>query len=163
MKKTLIGALVVTVLLSSCLKSVDPPVCDPTYNPCAVVAPAGEIASVENYLSSKGITDATKHCSGMYYKIDTSGSGETADLCSQVTFNYKGELTDGTVFQETTSPVTLDLGGLIGGFRNGIPLIKPGGRIYLYIPPSLGYGSQAVGNIPANSILIFRVDLVAVN
>ena len=44
----------------------------------------------------------------------------------------------------------------------GIPMIKPGGKIKLYCPPSLAYGNQANGTIPANSILIFEVELVGV-
>ncbi|MEY3433469.1 MAG: hypothetical protein RL131_1405, partial [Bacteroidota bacterium] len=43
----------------------------------------------------------------------------------------------------------------------GLPLINAGGKIKLYLPPSLGYGSRAVGSIPANSVLIFEITLVA--
>ena len=163
MKKIVFGALVVMVVFSSCLKSVDPPVCNASdYNPCGYVAPANEITAVENYLDTSGITGATKHCSGVYYKIDAPGSGATPDICSYISFKYRGSLTNGNVFQEVANPIESDLAGLIGGFRNGIPLIKAGGRITLYIPPSLGYGNQAQGNIPPNSILIFQVDLVGV-
>jgi FKBP-type peptidyl-prolyl cis-trans isomerase len=48
------------------------------------------------------------------------------------------------------------------GWQYGLPLIKPGGKILLYLPPSLGYGSSPVGTIPANSVLIFEVQLVSV-
>ena len=51
------------------------------------------------------------------------------------------------------------LNGVIPGWTDGIPLIKQGGRIHLYIPPSLGYGNRAVESIPANSILLFDVTL----
>ena len=50
---------------------------------------------------------------------------------------------------------------LLAGGRHS--LIAPGGSITLYLPPSLAYGSTAVGSIPANSILVFTIDLLAVN
>jgi FKBP-type peptidyl-prolyl cis-trans isomerase FkpA len=68
--------------------------------------------------------------------------------------------------QETNQLYTL--GGLIAGWQQGLPLISKGGVIKLYIPPSLGYGNTAQdgknGNvaIPANSILIFNIDLINV-
>ena len=48
------------------------------------------------------------------------------------------------------------------GWQYGIPLVKAGGRIMLYLPPSLGYGAQTVGSIPANSVLIFDITLQSV-
>ena len=164
MKKILIGSLTAIVLCGSCLKNYDnQPVCDASYDPCAVVAPAGEVVTVESYLSAKGITDAVKHCSGLYYKIDSAGSGKTPGICSTVYVRYKGQLTNDTVFEDQSSgAVGFSLERLIKGFKNGIPLIKEGGGIHLYIPPTLAYGSQQVGSIPPNSILIFQINLVAV-
>jgi len=60
------------------------------------------------------------------------------------------------------------LGGLLPGWKQGLPLISKGGQIELYVPPSLGYGSTPQydnsGNllVPANSILIYNIDLVNV-
>ncbi|HAD33478.1 MAG TPA: FKBP-type peptidylprolyl isomerase, partial [Chitinophagaceae bacterium] len=56
--------------------------------------------------------------------------------------------------------VSFGLDGLIVGWQEGIPLIGAGGKIKLYLPPSLAYGSNANGNIPANSSLIFDIDLL---
>ena len=76
---------------------------------------------------------------------------------------YKGYLTNGTCFDSTkTSLPTFTLGQLIVGWQKGIPLIKAGGAIRLFIPPSMGYGSNTVGPIPANSNLIFEIKLVDV-
>jgi FKBP-type peptidyl-prolyl cis-trans isomerase FkpA len=162
----LISALAILSFLSSCLKSPDTSyMC--TYAPCNLVAPASEVQAVQDYITSNSIT-ATKHCSGMFYRIETDGSGKTADVCSGISVRYKGMLTNGSVFDEHNMPVNFNLSELIIGWKNGIPLIKPGGRILLYIPPSLGYGSQVVydgnGNpvVPGNSILIFEIDLVGV-
>ena len=132
------------------------------YDACAFAAPASEVTQLEAYLSSASITTATKHCSGMYYIIDAAGSGATANVCNTVAVKYKGQLTNGTIFDQSATPVSFQLNGLIEAWKKGIPLIKPGGKIRLYCPPSLAYGNQAAGTIPANSILIFEVELTNV-
>ena len=55
------------------------------------------------------------------------------------------------------------LSQVVVGWQQGIPLIAPGGNITLYLPPSLAYGPQAQTGIPANSILIFKIDLLGIN
>ena len=137
------------------------------YDACAVAAPAFEVTQLEAYLASATIA-AAKHCSGMYYTIDAAGSGATATICSAVSVKYKGQLTNRTIFDQSTTPVSFQLNGLIEAWKKGIPLIKPGGKVKLYCPPSLAYGNQDVrdgsGNvvIPANSILVFEVELAGV-
>lgn len=137
------------------------------YDACAIAAPASEVTQLEAYLSSAAIT-ATKHCSGMYYSIDAAGSGTAPTICSGVSVKYKGQLTNGTVFDQSTAPVSFQLNVLIESWKKGIQLIKSGGKIKLYCPPSLAYGSQEIrdgsGNviIPANSILVFEVELTGV-
>jgi FKBP-type peptidyl-prolyl cis-trans isomerase FkpA len=70
-------------------------------------------------------------------------------------------LTNETVFDGTSStPARFTLNQLISGWQLGVPLIKKGGRLILYLPPSLAYGSRASGPIPANSVLIFEITLV---
>jgi FKBP-type peptidyl-prolyl cis-trans isomerase FkpA len=159
MKKITTLFLFSIVLLGACSKDEDQP-CG--YSESMVVAPQSEINAVQAYLGTNGIA-ATQHPSGLFYVIETSGAGATAGLCNAVTVNYVGKLTNGTIFDQTTgSPATFTLGQLIIGWQKGLPLIKPGGKIKLYIPPTLGYGPNANGPIPANSILIFEMELVAV-
>ena len=153
------------ILLSSCSKNTDD-MC--SYDACAFAAPASEVTLLEAYLASATIT-ATKHCSGMYYTIDAAGTGAAATICSTVSVKYKGQLTTGAVFDESTTPVSFQLNGLIEAWKKGIPLIKAGGKIKLYCPPSLAYGSQVIRDpvtgdtvIPPNSILIFEVELTSV-
>ena len=150
------------ILFSSCSKKMD----ECKYDACAIAAPASEVTELEAYLSSASIT-ATKHCSGMYYTIDAAGSGASATACSTVGVTYKGQLTNGSVFDQRSTSFQLDQ--VIEAWTKGVPLIKTGGKIKLYCPPSLAYGSQVVrdpvtGNtvIPANSILIFEVELTGV-
>lgn len=124
-------------------------------------APQSEVTALKQYIDSSGIK-ATADDRGFYYTIDAPGSGAKPTLCSKVTVNYQGMLTDGSTF-ETASDVSFGLSGLITGWQQGIPLISPGGSITLYLPPSLAYGSQATSGIPANSILIFKIDLTRIN
>lgn len=160
MKKFLFSTLLMTIMLSGCFKDPATPAC--TFDACAQVAPASEIQQVQTYLTNNNIT-AVQHCSGLFYKIEIAGTGKMATPCSMIAVKYEGKLTNGNTFDsQTTNPVTFNLASLITGWKIGLPLLKEGGKIKLYIPPSLGYGSQANGPIPANSVLIFEIDLVAV-
>src|SRR4051812_49133275 len=158
MFRNLILGILVISSFSGCMKNQKADVASCNYDPCSLKAPASEIAAVQNYLTANNIT-ATQHCSGLFYVIDQPGTGSSAQVCSVITVTYEGKLTNGTVFDSANSPVTFNLSQTIPGWKNGIPLIKSGGRIYLYVPPSLAYGNQAAGSIPPNSILIFRVEL----
>ncbi|HZH99925.1 MAG TPA: FKBP-type peptidyl-prolyl cis-trans isomerase [Flavisolibacter sp.] len=115
-------------------------------------------------MNSQSIT-AEQHCSGLFYIIDAAGSGGTPTICDYIVAKYKGNFTNGNVFDQGQFSSPIQLNNLIAGWKNGIPLIKKGGKIRLFIPPSLGYGSQAYPStsnpvIPANSILIFEVELL---
>ena len=105
------------------------------------------------------------------------GTGATLEPGDTVTMSYVGALQDGTVFDSTDAhggtPLTLvvaadgslhtqDGGGLIPGWSQGVAGMKEGGQRVLIIPPSLGYGAQAYGPIPANSTLIFEINLLKV-
>lgn len=120
--------------------------------------------TIEQYLTRSNLmSSVTKDPRGFYYQIMTPGTGATPVLTSKVTVFYKGSLTNGNIFDQTNaSPVTFGLNQLILGWQYGIPLVKAGGRIMLYLPPSLGYGSQSMGQIPANSALIFDITLQGV-
>ncbi len=163
MIKNILAACFIWLTFSGCLKSPPQPAnqCNPNYDPCQLKAPASEIQAVKDYLTATGIT-ATQHCSGLFYNIDVMGTGASPNVCSNILVTYEGKLTNGNVFDSRSTPLSLNLSSVILGWTIGIPLIKAGGRIYLYIPPTLAYGSASASGIPANSILIFRVDLVSV-
>jgi len=163
MRKLLLCLLVVVLLTPSCFKADNG--CSFTDN--NIVAPASEQADVESYLSANGITTAQKHSAGFYYAIINPGAGAKPNLCSIINVAYTGTLTSGAVFDQQQA-LSFQLGSLIEGWRKGLPLIQKGGTIMLYLPPSLGYGnadvknSQGVVVVPANSILIFEVNLLDV-
>lgn len=150
LKKFLFGLLLVGAI-TGCSKDDG---CN--VDPCDVQAPPSEVQAVEAYLASQNITNAIKHCSGLYYIIDTAGTGSTISPCNSVTATYVGTLTNGTQFDARQASFSLT--GVIRGWTVGVPLVKEGGTIRLFIPPSLGYGNQAAGStIPPNSILLFTV------
>lgn len=161
MRTKLLLILVFSVTLLSCNKSKSNGSCGATLS--TAVAPASEIAAVQAYITNNNIT-ATQHSSGLFYSISAPGTGTVAlTACSAVTVKYTGRLTDGNIFDSSLpNSITFALGNLISGWQIGIPLIKTGGSITLYLPPSLGYGSRATQSIPANSILIFNIELVNV-
>lgn len=94
------------------------------------------------------------------------GSGEPVKAGATVTAHYTGALaTNGTIFQsskDTGQPFTSPLSGLIKGWQDGIPGMKPGGVRRLLIPAAQAYGSQSQPGIPANSDLVFDIELVSV-
>lgn len=95
------------------------------------------------------------------------GTGAEAVSGTVVTVNYVGRLENGQVFDASANhgqPFSFVLGAgmVIEGWEQGIAGMKVGGTRALVIPPELGYGAQAVGPIPANSTLIFEVELLDV-
>ncbi len=154
---TVITCLIIVFTLA-CKKTGSTSTC--SYDACAYPAPDSEIAKIQTYLDTSKITTAVKHCSGIYYQMLTEGTGGSPTPCSSVLINYKGYLTNKTVFDSSSSPVSFNLMSLIDGWKRGVPLAKRGGKIRLFIPPSLGYGPNAYGPIPGKSILIFDIELL---
>lgn len=113
---------------------------------------------IQDYLKENNIT-AEKHSSGLYYRIISEGDGKHPNSTSTVLANYKGYLLDGTVFDQGAG-IEFSLTRVIQGWQIGIPLIEKGGSAQLFIPSYYGYGIQAQGAIPRNSVLIFDVDLL---
>lgn len=128
---------------------------------CMPVKPEAEEPQILTYTASDSIP-AAKHSSGIYYEIINPGSGAAPSQNSNVTVTYIGKLLNGTVFDKSTSPVSFNLADVIEGWQIGIPLIKKGGRIKLFIPSAYGYGCNGSGSIPPNSVLFFDVSLLNV-
>lgn len=117
---------------------------------------------IRNYLIQNGL-EATRTNSGLYYLISEQGNGPFPTLDSRVRVVYKGYLLDGTVFDETDpAGLEFDMRGIIAGWQEGLTYFREGGKGKLFVPSKLAYGSQSVGNIPANSVLIFDIFLLKV-
>lgn len=111
------------------------------------------------------LDDFTRTSSGLYYRDIVVGTGTRAAIGTLVSVRYKGSLTNGTVFDSggpSRQPVefTIGQGGLIPGFEEGTFDMRVGGTRQIIIPPHLGYGSQPRTGIPANSILVFTLELL---
>ena len=118
---------------------------------------------MQAYISEKGIEGMLKTESGMYMKIEEAGNDEKPDLGSYLTLNYEGYLMDGSSFDGTGgNPTTFPfpVANLIKGWQEGIPQFGKGGKGKLIIPPYLGYGARETADIPANSILIFDMEII---
>ena len=96
------------------------------------------------------------------------GTGATPTTNQTVTVQYTGILFNGFKFdssRDRNQPFTFQIGTgqVIQGWDEGISTMRVGGRRQLIIPAALAYGSQAVGTIPANSNLIFDVELLRIS
>jgi peptidylprolyl isomerase/FKBP-type peptidyl-prolyl cis-trans isomerase FkpA len=126
--------------------------------------------------SNKNMEPTTNTTSGapvaeLKIEDEVVGTGTEAKAGDNVTVQYVGSLTNGQVFDasrnhgNTGFTFALGAGQVIKGWDMGVEGMKEGGKRKLTIPSSLAYGSQDVGNglIPANSTLIFEVELVKVS
>ncbi|MFK8043877.1 MAG: FKBP-type peptidyl-prolyl cis-trans isomerase [Crocinitomicaceae bacterium] len=117
---------------------------------------------ITKYIEDNSL-DAKGTGSGLYYVIDSQGTGSQPNITSDVTVAYKGYLTDGTVFDQSDSTgAKFPLSNLIEGWKEGLPFFKEGGNGKLLIPSVLGYGPQGSGNIPKNAVIIFDIALLKV-
>jgi len=125
--------------------------------------PIGTLDTTPPSPSANAVTTA----SGLIYEDLQVGDGATAKAGDTVSVNYTGWLEDGTKFDSSLDrgqpfDFTLGAGQVIAGWDEGVAGMQVNGTRLLVIPPSLGYGSTANGSIPANSTLIFEVQLVAI-
>ena len=97
----------------------------------------------------------------------TVGQGKTVEKTDTVVVHYVGFLANGSKFDDSKArgapfEVALGQGLLIRGFEEGVLGMKVGGVRRITVPPELGYGNQAVGPIPANSTLVFEVEVIEI-
>lgn len=128
-----------------------------------------DAALIDDYLKKNNIT-AQKSASGLNYVITIPGAGDNAKAGQSVTVNYTGTTLDGKKFDSNVDSsfnhvqpftFTLGQGQVIKGWDEGIALLKKGGKAKLFIPSNIAYGAQSPSPaIPANSVLIFEVEVV---
>lgn len=104
--------------------------------------------------------------SGLQIKEITKGTGPSPTDADVTLINYEGTLADGTPF-DANERVPMPVAGSIPGFSEALKRMQRGGKYQLWIPPELGYGAEEKTNpqtgevvIPANSLLVFNVELV---
>lgn len=104
--------------------------------------------------------------SGLQYLVLEEGKGKSPKATDTVLVHYKGNLLDGTEFDSSykrNEPISFPLNGVIPGWTEGVQLMKEGGKIRLFIPSNLAYGSRGAGGvIPPDSTLVFDIELLKV-
>ena len=114
-------------------------------------------------LAIDSLWDVQRTDSGLYYQVIEQGTGTNVGYGRSYPTLYHGTLTDGTVFDSAYhrgTPFDLDLARVIQGWQEGLPFIKPGGKLLLLIPSALAYGPGGQGAIPANAPLVFVLEVL---
>ena len=130
--------------------------------------PASALPTSKSSSASATLTPTTmKDVNKLVIEDIKVGTGEAALAGKKITVNYRGTLTNGTEFDSSYKrnepfSFTLGAGEVIQGWDQGFAGMKVGGKRKLMIPAAMGYGARATGAIPANSTLIFDVELLSV-
>ena len=122
---------------------------------------AGKLFLAENGRRPGVVTTS----SGLQYEVITEGTGAKPSANNTVRVHYEGTLINGTVFDSSYArgePIEFPLNGVIPGWTEGVQLMSEGSTYRLFIPSELGYGGYATAGIPANSALIFKVELISI-
>lgn len=116
------------------------------------------------YLEKNKAAEGVKSTeTGLQYKVQTEGSGVTPKDDDTVVVHYKGTLIDGTEFDSSykrNQPAEFPVKAVIPGWTEALKKMKKGAKWNLYIPPELAYGDRGRPGIPANSVLVFDVELI---
>lgn len=132
-----------------------------------ISAPQGQSEIDKNLILQYAIdnkADIRSTASGIYYIISDEGEGDIFPTNnSKITAHYHGTLLNGEIFDSSVDrdqPFNFQLGQVIKGWQEAIPMLRKGGKGKFFIPSELAYGKRAIGKIPANSVLIFDIELI---
>jgi FKBP-type peptidyl-prolyl cis-trans isomerase FkpA len=98
--------------------------------------------------------------SGLQYKALVPGKGAHPTDADVALINYEGKLLDGKTFDKSQQPTPMPVKGVVPGFSEALKLMNKGAKYRVWIPAKLGYGDKGAGPIPANSTLVFDIELV---
>ena len=107
-------------------------------------------------------SDVVATASGLKYKVLTPGQpggGHPTDS-DVALINYEGRLLSGETFDKPQQPTPMPVSGVVPGFAEALKTMTKGEKARFWIPPALGYGAEDKGPIPANSTLVFDVELI---
>ena len=127
---------------------------------------AEKIRKGEEFLAENAKKEGVKTTeSGLQYQVIRPAGDANAPRPgkdSVVKVFYKGSFLDGKVFDQNIGkePIEFPLNSVIPGWSEGVSLMQKGAKYRFWIPPELGYGDRPMGQIPANSVLVFEVELV---
>ena len=145
------------LLLQSCSKTADD-------SQQVALQLAIDTTIIHNYIVANNLTSVVQKdkSSGQYYIIDTLGTGSALYTNSTlVTVGYQGYiLGSSTAFAQTDQyHPSYTFGNMIKGWQYGLPHVKKGGTIRLFVPSGYAYGAyeQPLLGLPANAILYFKI------
>ena len=116
---------------------------------------------IQAYIKENNL-NVQKTSSGLYYIIESSGSGLFPTYNSTVTLGYKGYFLNGTTFDKNIN-ATLNVGRVVPGFGEALRLLKPGGSGTFILPSRLGYGNRGSQNIKPGDVIVFDINLISIN
>lgn len=161
-------SLFLAVLCFGC--SGSPQTTTPAPSPTETATPAASPAASPTASTAMGGSNEMKTVSsGLQYQDLVVGTGQKPGFNQKVRIAYVGKLQNGTTFDKGADDFKLGVGEVIKGWDQGIAggggveAMREGGKRKLIIPPNLGYGDKPMSIIPANSTLIFEVELLRVN
>lgn len=124
------------------------------------------LKAAEAFLSeNKKKIDIKETPTGLQYRALKEGDGEKPNADEKVKVHYVGRLIDGTKFDSSIDrgePAEFGLNQVIKGWTEGLQLMKVGSKYEFFIHPKIAYGSRPRPQIPANSLLIFEVELLEI-
>jgi peptidylprolyl isomerase len=122
-----------------------------------------DLLIIEDYAASQQLK-TRQTVSGLSYCITKTGKGPNTKPGDQLTLAYEGYLTDGTLFEASTQPFGFVLGSarVIQGWEEGLQFFNKGSEGVLIIPSQLAYGPIRTKNIPANTVLIFKIKVLEI-
>lgn len=120
-----------------------------------------EVSFIQSYVKDSIV--ATRHPSGIYYRINEQGTGKRPTWGSGVFVDYEGKLMENEERFDGRMGSSLNLSSVIQGWQIGLQEIGEGGNIDLFIPSTFGYGEAGRGSIPPNASLRFNINLISVS
>lgn len=130
------------------------------------IAAAAALEAQKTFLEANKTAEGVQTtASGLQYKVITEGNGAMPNDSSIVSVHYTGTLLDGTKFDSSVDrgqPMEFPVKAVIPGWTEMLKLMKVGEKVTAWIPSELGYGPRQAGPIPANSLLVFEMELLEI-
>jgi FKBP-type peptidyl-prolyl cis-trans isomerase FkpA len=149
MKRYFILVTLLIISLSSCQKY--------TVTGLAATQASADDAKIQAYIEANKLP-FTKDPSGLYYQIVTPGTTPHPTTSSSVKLTYTCTYLNGVVVGKLNGS-TSQLSSFVRALQISVPKIGTGGRILLIAPSGLAFGSGGAGDIPANAVLYYTLDL----
>ncbi|SON50901.1 FKBP-type peptidyl-prolyl cis-trans isomerase [Vibrio tapetis] len=148
------------------LESLDKRVAEKMQAQAAEKSAAAEKKGADFRAEFEKMEGVTKTDSGLLYQVLTPAEGASPVDTDTVEVHYTGTLIDGTKFDSSydrDQSATFPLNRVIPGWTEGVQLMQVGSKYKFVIPPELAYGPQDTPTIPANSTLVFEVELLNID